>query len=658
MDVEKLARKLGPLLPEEVQHWLRVRDLADPAIKDLVEKELISRAHDLLGDFRAKPLLSLPPHKKAKGSIHLGTILYEKSKWDFGISRSELLRNMGIFGMSGSGKTNLAFHILQQLVKKRVPFLFWDWKRTARHLLPSIQGRVNLYTPGRKLSPFPFNPFIPPPGLEPSVYINHVVDIMADAYTLGDGSRRILQKAIASCYLAGNHSPTPNQLLDAVEGIPGKERVSGWKISATRALESLAYSSLTGGDAKTQEEFAATLLDSNTVVELDGLAQGAKKSLVPLMCLWIYYVQLASPKRERLQLVIFVEEAHHVLYRQEHRANESVLNMLFRQCREIGIGIIVIDQHPHLLSSAALGNTFTTLCLNQRDPSDINKAAALSLVGSEEKKWFSMLPVGQAIVKLQDRWRRPFLVQVPLVPVRKGLVTDELLERFLKGSLTASGLRRAVNRGASKLLNSGSDLFTDRLLDENCFEFLEDVMDHEDDGVRIRYERLGWSGDKGNRVKNELVGSGVLEEQEVKTGRTFKLLLRVTPRARERLGLKKSLGRGSLAHEYWKRFYAASLREQGYKVEVEAPRRNGRVDVLATKGTENTAIEIETGKSDVVWNVRQNLKSGFRKILVVATDDAALRKVERQLAKAGLIIPTRVEVGLRDELGVIMNLSS
>ncbi len=227
MDVEKLARKLEPLLPEEVQHWLRVRDLADPAIKDLVEKELISRAHDLLGDFRAKPLLSLPPHKKAKGSIHLGTILYEKSKWDFGISRAELLRNMGIFGMSGSGKTNLAFHILQQLVKKRIPFLFWDWKRTARHLLPSIQGRVNLYTPGRKLSPFPFNPFIPPPGLEPSVYINHVVDIMADAYTLGDGSRRILQKAIASCYLAGNHSPTPNQLLDAVEGIPGKERVIG-----------------------------------------------------------------------------------------------------------------------------------------------------------------------------------------------------------------------------------------------------------------------------------------------------------------------------------------------------------------------------------------------------------------------------------------------
>ncbi len=34
----------------------------------------------------------------------------------FGISQAELLRNMGVFGMSGSGKTNTACHIFKQLV--------------------------------------------------------------------------------------------------------------------------------------------------------------------------------------------------------------------------------------------------------------------------------------------------------------------------------------------------------------------------------------------------------------------------------------------------------------------------------------------------------------------------------------------------------------
>ena len=46
---------------------------------------------------------------------------------------------------------------------------------------------------------------------------------------------------------------------------------------------------------------------------------------------------------ENVDLVIVVEEAHHVLYRQEHRAKETVMNMLLRQCRELGIGMIIVD---------------------------------------------------------------------------------------------------------------------------------------------------------------------------------------------------------------------------------------------------------------------------------------------------------------------------
>ena len=141
----------------------------------------MSGAYTHLGDFRKRPLLSLPPRTKSKGSIHLGRILYEGEKWEFGISQAELLRNMAILGMSGSGKTNLAFHILEHLVKKRVPFLFFDWKRTARHLIPNLRSPVRIFTPGRELSPFPFNPFIVPPGLEPRISVNHAVDVMADA---------------------------------------------------------------------------------------------------------------------------------------------------------------------------------------------------------------------------------------------------------------------------------------------------------------------------------------------------------------------------------------------------------------------------------------------------------------------------------------------
>ena len=81
---------------------------------------------------------------------------------------------------------------------------------------------------------------------------------------------------------------------------------------------------------------------------------------------------------------------------------------------------------------------------------------------------------------------------------------------------------------------------------------------------------------------------------------------------------------------------------------MEALRKSGNVDVVARKGAENIAIEVETGKSDVVWNVRQDLLSNYDKILIVATDERALKKVEQKLARAGLVIPNRIEVILRD----------
>ena len=508
MTVETIARKLQPLMPQQVKHWMRVRDTADPELKSLIEKQIISMAYRYLGDFRNRILLSLPPEKKAKGSIDLGTVLYDKERWPFGISTRELIQNVAILGRSGAGKTNVAFHILQQLVAKGIPFVFLDWKRTVRHLIPLLKSKIDIYTPGRSLLKFPFNPFVVPPGVESHVYITQVVDVMSEAFTLGDGSRSVLRKAIAGLYERGNLCPTAKEVISEVEKLPDKGRMGDWKISAMRAMENMEFSGLTAGDRISQEQLTSELLHSNTVVELDALGQESKKFLVPLLCLWLYHVRLESADREKLKLVIFIEEAHHVLHHRGHQAKESILEMLFRQCRELGISIVVLDQHPHMLSAAALGNTYTTVCLNQKDPRDINKAAALSLVDSDEKKYFSMLSVGQGIVKLQDRWTRPFLVQFPLVDVKKGLVTDAILARYSavnQAKKPRSGGNRSVLPGFSRVPRVP---LLDNVLDEAAFAMLEDVLASPDDGIRQRYTRLGLSAGTGNRLKERLLSEG------------------------------------------------------------------------------------------------------------------------------------------------------
>ena len=80
MNIEKIAAKLKPLIPDKINHWIKTMELAEPDLKTLIEKQIISTAYQTFDDFHNKILLSLPPEKKAKGSINLGTILYDKEK--------------------------------------------------------------------------------------------------------------------------------------------------------------------------------------------------------------------------------------------------------------------------------------------------------------------------------------------------------------------------------------------------------------------------------------------------------------------------------------------------------------------------------------------------------------------------------------------------
>jgi hypothetical protein len=103
-----------------------------------------------------------------------------------------------------------------------------------------------------------------------------------------------------------------------------------------------------------------------------------------------------------------------------------------------------------------------------------------------------------------------------------------------------------------------------------------------------------------------------------------------------------------LAHEHFKRLYARWFTQRGYRVRAEAPRIGGRVDVLAAKGGKLIGVEIETGESDFVSNVKNGLLSKFDQLIVVATSEMAMRRVERELAGAGMLIPGRVCLVLRD----------
>ena len=72
------------------------------------------------------------------------------------------------------------------------------------------------------------------------------------------------------------------------------------------------------------------------------------------------------------------------------------------------------------------------------------------------------------------------------------------------------------------------------------------------------------------------------------------------------------------------------------------------------KDNKKIAIEIETGKSDFLRNLRQNLLAHYDKIIIVTTNPAAFNKIERSLAGAGLLMPVKIELVFRG-LGLTMD---
>lgn len=104
-------------------------------------------------------------------------------------------------------------------------------------------------------------------------------------------------------------------------------------------------------------------------------------------------------------------------------------------------------------------------------------------------------------------------------------------------------------------------------------------------------------------------------------------MLKLTHDGRDLLaswGIKvKSLPKNaSLENEYFKELVARRYRSKGYNVQKEVPIGEGKaVDLVATKGDERIAIEVETEKSDVEENVRKCRKARFDKVVVIHTKD-------------------------------------
>ncbi len=396
-------------------------------------------------------LMEPPPRDVAMdGDIKLGSVVYGKKKlYPFFIDKESLLTHMAIFGSSGYGKTNISYSLISSLSESGVPVIVFDFsKRNYRDLLSTpLRDRIEIYTIGRPVAPFRFNPLVPPEGVQKSQWIKEFASIFDHAYWLLGGGRHIIIKALDEVYKS-KETPTLSDLKEWIERygethLPARER--NWISTAERPLESLCFRELgkvfeceKGLDIEGFFEPGKI-----TVIELDALDTNDKTFVIEIMLQWIRNWLLSRNERETLKGVVILEEAHHVLNREKSKkiGSETVMDTIFREVRELGLGIVYLDQHPSLVSYPALGNTSTHIYMNlgldTKHSSDIQDAASmLGLKYEEEGNYLRKIPIGQGFVLRRGfSFNDPFVVAFDKFSIKKGIVRDEDIRTLMSGKL-------------------------------------------------------------------------------------------------------------------------------------------------------------------------------------------------------------------------------
>jgi len=458
LTVEDIITKLRPVLGDKVddlyfQYTIAPTREEREDIAHMLNALYLKHLNKLLD----KGVLLEPPKEGVlDGDYMLGDILYSGKKlYPFNLREKDWKRHVCVTGMSGSGKTTLAFQIAESLNAHKKNFLIFDWKKSFRPLM-RINSELVIFTVGDKkvTNLFKTNVNRPPKGVAPKEWITVLVDLLVESFFASFGVHKVLLETLDEAfkewgvYDGSENYPTWKHIKWRLEEKFAKAdgREAGWTESAMRIATVLTFGEFgevlnyKGADAVTVEE----LLDKKVIMELNSLGNIEKKFFCEFVLTYIYKLKKArqNEAEKSFDHAIIVDEAHNIFLKKDTNfANESVTDMIYREMREYGTGLVCMDQHISMISDTVKGNSACVIAFQQQLPADIEDISRLMQL-QESKHYFGQLNVGEAIVKLAERYKNPFLIQVPYSLERMKHSTDEEVRSRVKAVLFKKHAKR------------------------------------------------------------------------------------------------------------------------------------------------------------------------------------------------------------------------
>ena len=303
------------------------------------------------------------------GDIKLGTLRSSSFGDTIGLLLNDLAKHMLVVGTPGSGKTTFSVGLLDRLWKDHhIPFLVIEpAKNEYRALIQSIP-ELQIFTPGKNtISPFIFNPFVPPKNVSLEAYKSSLKTAFAAGVSMSTPLDKIFEDAINNCYSDFRWLDTYTvadkghifNISDFIKcfqetfdeiGYTGDARNIGRAgIVRLKSLVNLFdnYFSIPIED----------MLSKPTVIELAAIENSDQKALIIALLLLsiLSYVNANYIGEGGLRNFILLEEAHVLLdplpNGKDSAADPSaiaqgLLKRMLAEIRSYGVGLAIADQSP------------------------------------------------------------------------------------------------------------------------------------------------------------------------------------------------------------------------------------------------------------------------------------------------------------------------
>lgn len=387
------------------------------------------------------------------GDIEVGK-LRSSSKGDtIGFNLKDLAKHMLVVGTPGSGKTTFSVGMLDRLWKEHhIPFLVIEpAKNEYRALVQSIPD-LQVFTPGKNfISPFVYNPFVPPKNVKLETYKSTLKTAFAAGVSMTTPLDKIFEEAINNCYsdfrwldtyTTDNKGKIFNitdfikcfqQTFDEIGYTGDAKNIGRAGVVRLNSLVNLFdnYYSIPIED----------LLSKPTIIELAAIENAEQKALIISLLLLsvLSYVNANYVGEGGLKNVILLEEAHVLLDSNANsgqgEANPSsiaqgLIKRMLAEIRSYGVGLVIADQSPRKVGTDVVALTDMKVVFRLVEAADKQIIADSSNMSDAMIQRMSKLKPGEA-----------FLFFNKLDEPEEVITPDYRLENNISISLSDEGIK-------------------------------------------------------------------------------------------------------------------------------------------------------------------------------------------------------------------------